>query len=182
MNIRAGSPSAVAERSGVRARPRVPVQRAGRTPFRADLEGLRAVAILLVVAAGVGVPGLGRGRAGAEVFFVLSGFLITGMLDRVSLPRFWARRAIRLLPSAALVIMLTVAAAWLWLPAAAVRGYAYDALAAAFGVGNVRAEPGSPFHHLWALAVTEQFLLLWPLLIMFAGWVANRSGSLHRRQ
>ena len=182
MNIRAGSPSAVAERPGVRTRPRVPVQRAGRTPFRADLEGLRGVAILLVVAAGVGVPGLGGGRAGAEVFFVLSGFLITGMLDRASLPRFWARRAVRLLPSAALVIMLTVVAAWLWLPPGAVRGYAYDALAAAFGAGNLRAEPGSPFHHLWALAVTEQFLLLWPLLIMFAGWVGNRIGSLHRRQ
>ena len=81
--------------------------------YRTDIDGLRAVAIALVVAFHVGIPGFSRGFIGVDVFFVLSGFLITSLLLRelattgtVSLSNFWARRARRLLPASGLVTML----------------------------------------------------------------------------
>src|SRR5688572_9197030 len=80
-----------------------------RHRHRQDIEGLRAVAVLLVVLAHVGVPGLAGGYVGVDVFFVISGFLITSLLraeltttGRLDLPRFYARRAVRLLPVATL--------------------------------------------------------------------------------
>ena len=82
--------------------------------FRADIQGLRAVAILMVLAFHAGVTVLPGGFAGVDVFFVISGFLITGLLvrevehsGRVSLPRFYARRAKRLLPAASVVLVVT---------------------------------------------------------------------------
>src|SRR3954463_13746817 len=94
--------------------------------FRPDIEGLRAVAVLAVVLFHAGVPGLPGGFVGVDVFFVISGFLITGMLWRgreverpgpVRLPRFYGARARRLLPAGVLVIAATAAAvAWLLPP------------------------------------------------------------------
>ncbi|MFC7534253.1 acyltransferase family protein [Actinoplanes sp. GCM10030250] len=155
---------------------------ARRTPHRGDIEGLRAVAVLLVVLAHVGVPGLAGGFVGVDVFFVISGFLITSLLSRelaasgrLDLPRFYARRAVRLLPVATLVIAATLAGAWLWAPPTRFAGYAGDALAAATYTVNLRlADVGtdyfadgapSPFQHFWSLAVEEQFYLVWPILI-----------------
>ena len=91
--------------------------------FRADLEGMRAVAVLLVLAFHAGLPGFDGGYVGVDVFFVLSGFLITGLLvrelaatGRISLPRFYARRARRLLPAAALTLLATLALSAILLP------------------------------------------------------------------
>ena len=85
--------------------------------FRPDLEGLRAVAVVLVLLYHASVPGVAGGYVGVDVFFVLSGFLITGLLLReakrtgtISLPAFYARRARRLLPASALVLLVTVIA------------------------------------------------------------------------
>jgi peptidoglycan/LPS O-acetylase OafA/YrhL len=160
--------------------------------FRPDVEGLRAVAVLLVVAAHAGVPFLAGGYAGVDVFFVISGFLITGLLlreaeqtGRISVARFYARRAVRLLPAATLVLAATLLAARLFLPVVRLSEFVRDALSAAGYVANLRfaatgtdylnadASP-SPFQHFWSLAVEEQFYLVWPLLILAAAHLARR--------
>jgi peptidoglycan/LPS O-acetylase OafA/YrhL len=172
---------------GTLVRPARPASEAGpiASParHRPDIQGLRAVAVLLVVLSHAGVPGLAGGYVGVDVFFVISGFLITGLLlrerlvgGRLSLARFYARRAVRLLPASALVSVVTLAASWHWLPPARIAGLAYDALSAAGYAVNVRlaavatdyfANPApSPFQHFWSLAVEEQFYLGWPLLIL----------------
>ncbi|WP_433791807.1 acyltransferase family protein [Actinoplanes sp. CA-252034] len=159
-----------------------PARGAEPATHRGDIEGLRAVAVLLVVLAHAGVPGLAGGFVGVDVFFVISGFLITGLLrrehaatGRIHLTRFYARRAVRLLPLATLVIAVTLAGAWCLAPPVRFTGYATDALAAATYTMNVRldtigtdyfGDPApSPFQHFWSLAVEEQFYLLWPLLV-----------------
>ncbi|KUL28674.1 acyltransferase family protein [Actinoplanes awajinensis] len=154
-----------------------------RPGFRPDIEGLRAVAVLLVVLGHAGVPLAAGGYVGVDVFFVISGFLITSLLlreaatGRVSIRRFYARRAMRLLPAAALVLVTTLVAARLWLPAIRMGELARDALSAAGYVANLRFAvtgtdylnadaPPSPFQHFWSLAVEEQFYLVWPLLLL----------------
>ncbi|HEY0561294.1 MAG TPA: acyltransferase family protein [Frankiaceae bacterium] len=162
--------------------------RARPTPrsFRTDVQGLRAVAVLAVVLYHAGVPGLRGGYVGVDVFYVISGFLITGLLwrplgagRRLSLATFYARRARRLLPAAALVLTVTVVVAALVLPPLAVPGVARDAAAAALYVANYRfaaqgtdylaaAGPPSPVQHFWSLGVEEQFYLVWPALLLLA--------------
>ncbi|WP_232050200.1 acyltransferase [Actinoplanes sp. OR16] len=139
---------------------------AGHLGFRPDIEGLRAVAVTLVVLAHAGVGRVEGGYVGVDVFFVISGFLITGLLlgehrrtGTISLPRFYARRAMRLLPVATVVVLATVAAAWLWLPATRFKAITVDALFSTFyGINwrlgsegidymNATADP-SPLQHL----------------------------------
>ncbi len=90
--------------------------------FRPDIEGLRAVAVGLVVLGHARVPGFEGGYIGVDVFFVLSGFLITGLLLRerastgsISMAGFYARRARRILPAASIVLVVTVLASYEWL-------------------------------------------------------------------
>ncbi|WP_262424574.1 acyltransferase [Brachybacterium sp. Z12] len=98
--------------------------RAGRkASFRPDIQGLRAIAVLLVVLYHAGVGTLSGGFVGVDVFFVVSGFLITTHLlesleaeGRISFGRFYAKRARRILPASLLVAALTAVAAWLWMP------------------------------------------------------------------
>jgi peptidoglycan/LPS O-acetylase OafA/YrhL len=157
-----------------------PIQR----EHRRDVEGLRAVAVLLVVLYHCGVPFLPGGYAGVDVFFVISGYLITGLLvrersttGRIALGSFYARRIRRLLPAAMLVIAATVAAAYRFLPPLRAPQVAFDALAtigyglnyrlALAGVDYLQADaPPSPLQHFWSLAVEEQFYLVWPLLLI----------------
>jgi peptidoglycan/LPS O-acetylase OafA/YrhL len=158
---------------------------------RRDIEGLRAVAVLLVVAYHCGLPFIGGGYVGVDVFFVISGFLITGLLlreaqrtGRVSIPRFYARRALRLLPASTVVVVATVAAAAWWLPPLRLSAIVSDALhtsvyamnwrLAAIGTDYLSADaPPSPLQHFWSLAVEEQFYLVWPLLLLI---VVRRGG------
>ncbi|WP_433369174.1 acyltransferase family protein [Actinoplanes sp. CA-142083] len=169
-----------------------PVSVRPRPAFRPDIEGLRAVAVLLVVAAHAGVPGLGGGYVGVDVFFVISGFLITSLLlreaertGRISVMGFYRRRAVRLLPAAALVLVTTLVAARFLLPVVRLGEYCRDALSATAYFANLRfAAIGtdylsadrspSPFQHFWSLAVEEQFYLLWPLLILAAAHLWRR--------
>ncbi|GAA2472689.1 acyltransferase family protein [Winogradskya humida] len=163
---------------------------------RRDIEGLRAVAVLLVVAYHCDLSFFSGGYVGVDVFFVISGFLITGLLlreadrtGRISIPRFYARRALRLLPASAVVVVATVIAAALWLPPLRLAGIVSDALhtsvyamnwrLAAVGTDylNADAEP-SPLQHFWSLAVEEQFYLLWPLLIIAFRAKRARAGVL----
>ncbi|GAB3793453.1 acyltransferase family protein [Dyella agri] len=163
-----------------------------RLGYRADLEGLRAVAILLVVAVHAGVPWLRGGFVGVDVFFVLSGFLITGLLvqevsntGRLRLAEFYVRRLRRLLP--ALLVMLLVVgalAAFLLAPAEQQRQSSAAAMAAlwlsnihfAFARLNYFA-PGTEtnlFLHTWSLGVEEQFYLVWPALLVL---LLGRNGT-----
>ncbi|OBB61632.1 MULTISPECIES: acyltransferase family protein [Mycolicibacterium] len=162
--------------------------------FRTDIEGLRAVAVLAVVLYHAGMPGLGGGFIGVDVFFVVSGFLITGLLWRqvaagggVRLGAFYAARARRLLPAAALVLVATAVGAVLLLPPLQARAVLGDAIAGALYVGNYRfaiqgtdylaATEPSPLQHYWSLGVEEQFYLVWPLLIVGTAWlIARRFG------
>jgi peptidoglycan/LPS O-acetylase OafA/YrhL len=159
----------------------------GAGGFRADIEGLRAVAVLLVVLGHVGLRFVPGGFVGVDVFFVISGFLITSLLlrelsttGRVSLARFYARRALRLLPAAVLVLVVTLLAARFLLPVVRLGSFAKDALAATGYVANLRFaftgtdylsadQSPSPFQHFWSLAVEEQFYLFWPVLILLVG-------------
>ena len=158
--------------------------------FRADVEGLRAVAVLAVVVYHAGLSQVGGGFVGVDVFYVLSGFLITGLLWEelqttagLRLGAFYGRRARRLLPAAVLVLMVTLVASWVWLSPLQARGAARDAAAAALYVANYRfalqrtdyladASP-SPLQHYWSLGVEEQFYLLWPVLLLVV-FVAGR--------
>jgi len=150
-----------------------------------------------VLAAHTGIPGVTGGFVGVDVFFVLSGFLISSLLlderirsGRSNLPAFWARRARRLLP-AALVMILTVVAFRSLLPPESILGIRDAALSAALWSSNWRwavhgtdyfAQGGtaSPLQHTWSLAVEEQFYVLWPCLLAIA-WIGVTSVQQRRR-
>lgn len=159
--------------------------------FRPDLEGLRGVAILLVVASHAQIPLASAGFIGVDVFFVLSGFLITGLLvgeaertGRIDLVAFYARRARRLLPAAAVVLVATLAAATVILSPLDLPRITSDALAAALSVANVHfalsstdyfaATDPSPVLHFWSLSVEEQFYLAWPAILVIGARLARR--------
>jgi peptidoglycan/LPS O-acetylase OafA/YrhL len=163
----------------------------GRT-IRLDIEGMRTIAVGSVLVAHAGVPFLAGGFVGVDVFFVLSGFLITGLLarevsrsGRVSLSTFWARRMKRLLPASATVLVFSAAVAYLYLPITQRKDFGGDIVSAALYVVNWRlAERGvdylaedvgqSPVQHYWSLAVEEQFYVVWPILMLVIGLVAAR--------
>jgi peptidoglycan/LPS O-acetylase OafA/YrhL len=167
-------------------------KRVSRAGFRGDIEGLRAVAVLAVVCFHAAVPGVNGGFIGVDVFFVISGFLITGLLWRevetsgtVRLGQFYGARARRLLPASAVVGVATAIGSALLLPPLEARTVFGDAIASALYVGNYRlafrgadyfaAEmPPSPFQHYWSLGVEEQFYLVWPALIIGAAWLVRR--------
>ena len=162
--------------------------------IRGDIEGLRAIAVLMVLAFHLGLPGSSGGFAGVDVFFVISGYLITGQLvkeatraGRVSLPGFYARRARRLLPAATLVLVVTVVAGWFVLPRGRHGELGAEVLAATGYVVNwlfawrqvdYLAEDTHPslVQHYWSLSVEEQFYVVWPLLIIATLWLARRLG------
>jgi peptidoglycan/LPS O-acetylase OafA/YrhL len=166
-----------------------------RVAFRPDVEGLRAVAVVLVVAfhAGLGLPG---GFLGVDVFFVISGFLITSLLvdevratGTICLVDFYARRARRILPAACLVLVVTAVAAAVALPALDRPALADDLRSAAFFVANwhfagvstdyFATADNSPVLHYWSLSVEEQFYLLWPALVLL---VAGRRAARRARR
>ena len=170
--------------------------------FRPDLEGLRAIAVTLVLLYHAAVPGFGGGYVGVDVFFVLSGFLITGLLLRelettggISLASFYARRLRRLLPAVALLIVVTVVVSVAVLPPLRAGEVAADGVAASLYASNLRFAlqatdylqselAPSPLLHLWSLGVEEQFYLFWPALVLLvagAGHVAGRGRVPTRR-
>jgi peptidoglycan/LPS O-acetylase OafA/YrhL len=167
-----------------------PASVAPATPaFRRDVAGLKGIAILLVVGYDAGL-GVLDGRAGIDVFFVISGFLITGVLlrqlrqgVRPSLRAFYARRVMRLVPASSVVVLGTLAAAWHWLPPTAREAICWDSIAAATATMNGRlatqaggaAEP-SALQHFWSLGLIGQFYLVWPVLLIIVSLAWARRG------
>ena len=161
---------------------------------RGDIEGLRAVAVVLVVLFHASIGGVPGGFVGVDVFFVISGFLITGLLLRertasgtISLSSFYARRARRLLPAAALVLVVTLVASIILLPPLLIPGVATDTAAAALYVSNMGfavqatdyfavGQAPSPILHFWSLGVEEQFYLFWPAVVLLVTRGAIRPG------
>lgn len=160
--------------------------------FRPDIEGLRAVAVLGVVLFHAVVPGFGGGYVGVDVFFVISGFLITGLLWRelsttgtVRLRGFYGARARRLLPASAAVGVITMIASAILLPPLQARPAVSDGIASALYVSNYQfmlrgvdyfadhVSP-SPFLHYWSLGVEEQFYLVWAPMILGMAWLVRR--------
>ena len=163
---------------------------------RDDIQGLRALAILFVVAYHSGLPHVTGGFVGVDLFFVLSGFLITQLMLReiattgtVSLRRFWARRARRIIPASVLVLVVTMLAVREFISPVDRTAIGTDVLWAALFSGNWRfaqqetdylagdRDP-SPVLHYWSLGVEEQFYFVWPLLlvVLAAIWrLARRS-------
>jgi len=172
-------------------------EEAGTAPddrrFRPDVEGLRAVAIVLVVLFHAGVPHVQGGYVGVDVFFVISGFVITGLLLReragtggTSLGAFYARRARRILPAAVLVIVVTLVATALLLDSADARIAASDGrwtagfLAnyhLAHVLPNILVDRFDPFGQFWSLAVEEQFYLFYPAFFIGLLLLARRTGT-----
>lgn len=153
-------------------------ERRPRLAHQPELDGLRGIAVLVVLASHAQVLAVGRegGLAGVTLFFVLSGYLITRLLvtewttvGRVDLRAFYLRRGLRLFPALAalLVVVLFGYAMGLWSSDHADLGIAVPAVI--FYVGNWVAAAGTSFGvlgHTWSLAVEEQFYLVWPLLLM----------------
>ena len=160
--------------------------------FRGDIEGLRAVAVVLVIFNHLQVPGFRGGFVGVDVFFVISGYLITSLLaseyrqeagagghGSISIPRFYARRARRILPVAFAVIVAVVVASRYLLNPFRVAEIQHDAVWAALFGSNINSInqatnyftqglATSPLQHYWSLAVEEQFYLVWPAVFLLA--------------
>lgn len=178
-----------------------PSPASGRTyvlKMRHDLQGMRAVAVLAVFADHLfGWPS--GGFVGVDVFFVLSGFFITGLLigerthtGKLSFRKFYTRRARRILPSALLVITVTVLASYLLLTGTRAKEALIDGLWAAIFLSNWRFErvgtdyfavgqPDSPLLHYWSLSIEEQFYFVWPVLLFALFALTRRLSGRGRR-
>ncbi len=157
--------------------------------YRPDIQGMRAVAIMMVVAMHCGILDI---HGGVDVSFVLSGFLIGGQLfaeiektGKVSLTKFWARRFRRLAPPMAIVIVLTAVVSWTYASPLKFRDYVADGLSSSLSFMNWRlVETGtdyfandgsqSPYQHFWSLSIEEQFYVAAPILLVVMVWISRK--------
>jgi peptidoglycan/LPS O-acetylase OafA/YrhL len=176
--------------------PRPAAPRAAPTPqprIREEIQALRALAVMLVVLFHLWPDAVPGGFLGVDVFFVISGFLITGVLLRevqrrgtVSLPAFWARRARRLLPAALFVLVACAVATVAFVPVTAWDQFFAELRASTAYVQNwhlasaavdyfASNDAPSPVRHFWSLSAEEQFYAVWPLLMLLGVLAARRS-------
>ncbi len=168
--------------------------------LRPEIQALRAIAVATVVIFHYWPELISGGYIGVDVFFAISGFLITAHLVRevdrsghVSLPGFWARRARRILPAALLVLLFCAVATYLIVPQNLWENFFREIQASTLYVENwylageavdyLGAENRpSPVQHYWSLSVEEQFYIVWPVLILIAMLVARKGSALLRRR
>jgi peptidoglycan/LPS O-acetylase OafA/YrhL len=150
--------------------------------YRPDIDGLRAVAVVLVVLFHAFPEAMPGGFVGVDIFFVISGFLITGIVarelssGRFSLLTFYSRRIRRIFPALIVVLCVTLVLGWLWMLPAAYAQLSSDVFASAAFLANIALllqsgyfdieSARKPLLHLWSLGIEEQFYLFWPLLLM----------------
>jgi len=150
--------------------------------YRTDIDGLRAIAVLGVLLFHAGVPAMHGGFVGVDVFFVISGYLITGIIidgcrnGDFSFFEFYGRRARRILPALTLVLACSLAAGWFILLPPDYEALSRQAVASALFVPNIlfwseagyfdHAAISKPLLHLWSLGIEEQFYLFWPLILV----------------
>lgn len=163
--------------------------------FRSDIQGLRAVAVLLVMVAHAGFGSVAGGFVGVDLFFVVSGYLIIGLLvreverdGRISIVGFYARRARRIIPAATVVLVATAVIAALYLPLIRAIEVLKDAIWASLFGANIHFalvetdyfagdDPASPLQHFWSLSVEEQFYVVIPVLLLITVLAARRTGG-----
>src|SRR6185312_9819605 len=158
------------------------VRPAGHTRYRADIDGLRAIAVLFVVASHLHVAHFAGGYIGVDVFFVISGYLISSNIipqiraGSFSLAGFYVRRIRRIFPALIVMLALTLPLAWRFLFPTEMVEYAHSLLAAVFACSNTllwswggyfaSENELKPLLHTWSLGVEEQFYLLFPLCLL----------------
>jgi len=170
----------------------VSIRARSKVSFRPDIQGLRTIAVAVVILDHLlGWPS--GGFVGVDIFFVISGFLITGLLLRehdrtgsISFTDFYRRRIKRILPAATLVLVVTTIAAWLIFPTGRFVSTLWDAVCSFLFAGNWRFAsagvdyfqadgPVSPLQHYWSLATEEQFYFVWPWLMLLIFAIGARS-------
>src|SRR5437879_7644415 len=150
--------------------------------YRPDIDGLRAIAVMLVVNFHAFPEAMPGGFIGVDIFFVISGFLITGIIvreldqQRFSLLAFYNRRIRRIFPALIVVLCATLVLGWLWMLPAAYAQLSADVFASAAFFSNIALllqsgyfdieSAKKPLLHLWSLGIEEQFYLFWPLILM----------------
>jgi peptidoglycan/LPS O-acetylase OafA/YrhL len=163
-----------------------------RPGFRADIQGLRTIGAFLVTIFHIWIN---RISGGVDVFFVVSGYLITGSLlrefertGRIDVVGFWGRIATRLAPSGYVVIALTLAASLFWMPRTRWEGFLSEVFYSTLHLENIklmmiaadylaRTEAPSPLQQFWALSVQVQFYAVWPIVLLCAGILARKAAS-----
>lgn len=152
--------------------------------YRADIDGLRAIAVLAVVAYHYGVTWLPGGFVGVDVFFVISGYLITSIIwrdvgaERFSIVSFYSRRIRRILPALSVILLLSLIAGYFLLSPGDYKSLGHSVSFAAIGLSNLffywntgyfdQAAEMQPMLHTWSLGVEEQFYLVWPVVLIVA--------------
>lgn len=163
--------------------------------YRPEIDGLRAVAVLPVILFHAGFPAFSGGFVGVDVFFVISGYLITTILladleeGRFSIARFYERRARRILPALFLVMLACLPFAWMWMLPAQFEEFGLSLIAVVLFVSNVLfwsrtgyfapAAEEAPLLHTWSLAVEEQFYIVFPLFLLLL-WRMGRARGRER--
>jgi peptidoglycan/LPS O-acetylase OafA/YrhL len=158
--------------------------------YRREIDGLRALAIVPVILFHAGLQSFSGGYVGVDIFFVISGYLITGILideleqDKFSIARFYERRARRILPALFFVMLCCIPFAWMWMMPSELRDFSQSLIAVTLFISNILfwREEGyfapaaelKPMLHTWSLAVEEQYYLLFPIFLMLT-WRFGRN-------
>jgi peptidoglycan/LPS O-acetylase OafA/YrhL len=151
--------------------------------YRREIDGLRAIAVVSIILFHAGFNAFRGGYLGVDIFFVLSGYLITSIilrdisLNKFSLANFYEKRFRRILPALFLVLLVCIPMAWFWLLPNELKAFAKSVTYTALSVSNVyffltanyfdSASDLKPLLHTWSLGVEEQFYMLYPLLLLF---------------
>ncbi len=158
--------------------------------YRKEIDGLRAIAVLPVILSHAGISWFSGGYVGVDIFFVISGYLITSIIleerkrNTFSIINFYERRARRILPALNVVLIFTTIAAYIFMPAISLKEYSQSLVSVATFSSNVffymmsgyfsQASAEKPLLHTWSLAVEEQYYLFLPIMLVLVGMLGKR--------